>query len=74
MTTLANRDPQPPGQPQASPLAFAAANGQAAGSPPGTRLQPPSETDGRPSVPFGNPPVNAGQPSRVKGGRTSGRL
>ena len=69
MTAPPDRDWQPPDQPQAPSLAAAAANGKATGSPPGTRRQPPSETDGRWPVPFGNASVsNAGQPPRVKGG------
>ena len=65
MMALPDRDAQPP----APPLAAVAANGQAEGSSPGTRWQPPSETDGRQSVPFGNRPAsNAGQPSSVQGG------
>ena len=69
MTAPANRDAQPPAEPQAPPLAAAAVNGQATGPSPGTRWQPPSETNGRQSVPFGNRPVsNAGQPPRAKGG------
>jgi hypothetical protein len=69
MTAPAHRPGQPPGQPQAPPFTAAAVNGQAAGSPPGTRLQPPSETDDRRSVPSGYPSAsNAGQPPRVKGG------
>jgi hypothetical protein len=69
MTALANRDVQPLDQPQAPPLAAAAVSGKTPGSPPGTRLQAPSETDGRWPVPFGNSPVNdTGQPPRVKGG------
>ena len=68
MTAPPDRDPQPPAQPQAPPLA-AAVNGQATGSSPGTRLQPPSETDGRWPVPFGNSPVNdTCRPPSVKGG------
>jgi hypothetical protein len=69
MTARADRDTQPPAQPQAPPYAAAAVNGQAAGSPTGTRRQPPSETDRRRPVPSGNPPVSGtGQPPRVKGG------
>ena len=69
MTAPPDRGPQPPDQPQAPPFTAAAANGKATGSPPGTRLQPPSEMDGRQQVPSGNTPVsNASQPSRVKGG------
>ncbi len=69
MTAPPDRELQPPGGPQAPQCAAAAVNGQAAGSPPGARLQPPSETDGRPSVPSGNPLVSeAGQPPRVNGG------
>ena len=65
MTALPDHDAQSP----APPLAAAAVNGYAAVSPPGTRIQPPSETDRRQSVHFGDPPVrNAGQPPRVKGG------
>jgi hypothetical protein len=69
MTAPPDRDAQPPDHPQAPPPTAAAANGQATGSSSRTRLQPPSETDGRQSVPFGNPPANhAGQPPRAKGG------
>jgi len=69
MTAPADRAAQPLAQPQTPPLTAAAVNGHAAGSPPGTRLQPPSETDGRQSVPIRNRPAsNAGQPPRVKGG------
>jgi hypothetical protein len=69
MTAPPDRDRQPPDQPLAPPLTAAALNGHAAGSPPGTRIQPPSETDGRWPVPFGDPPVNdTGQPPRVRGG------
>jgi hypothetical protein len=69
MTAPVDRDPQPPVQPQDPPVAAAAANGKATGSSPGSRWQPPSETDGRWPVSFGNRPVsNAGQPPRVKGG------
>ena len=69
MTALADRDPQPPDQPEAPPFAAAAVNGQATGSSSGTRWQPPSETDRQWPVPFGNRPASsAGQPSRVKGG------
>jgi hypothetical protein len=65
MTAPADRDTQPPD----SPFTTAAANGQATGSSPATRLQPPSETDRQWPVPFGNRPVsNTGQPSRLKGG------
>jgi hypothetical protein len=69
MTAPASRDTQPPGRPQAPPHAAAAVNGPAAGPPPGTSPQPPSETDGRRPVPSGDPPMgNAGQPPRVRGG------
>jgi hypothetical protein len=69
MTTPPDCDRQPPDQPLAPPLTAAALNGHAAGSPSGTRIQPPSETDGRWPVPFGNSPVNdTGQSPRVKGG------
>jgi hypothetical protein len=69
MTAPEAREPRPPDRPQAPPHAAAAVNGQAGGSPPGTRRQPPSETDSRQSVPSGNPPVSdADQPPRVKGG------
>ena len=69
MTAPPDRDRQPPDQPLAPPLTAAALNGQAAGSPPGTRIQRPFETDGRRPVPFGNSPVNdTGQSPRVKGG------
>src|SRR6266516_962552 len=69
MTAPADRDAQPPGLPQAAQFAAAAVNGRAAGSLPGTRPRPPSETDGRPPVPSGNPPVNdTGQSPRVKSG------
>src|SRR5712691_8010317 len=69
MTAPADRAAQPPGQPKAAQLAAAAVNGQAAASAPGTRRQPPSETDGQRPVPSGSPPVtDTGQPPRVKGG------
>jgi hypothetical protein len=69
MTAPPDRDTQPPARPQDSPCTTAAPNGKATGSSPGTRLQPPSETDGRWPVPFGCRPVsNASQPPRVKGG------
>ena len=69
MTAPPVHDPQPPDQPQAPSFTAAVLNGQRAGSSPATLRQPPSETDGRWPLPFGDPPVsNAGQPSRVKGG------
>jgi hypothetical protein len=69
MTAPADRDAQPPDQPQARPLTAATVNGQAAGSLPGTCLQPPLETDGQQPVSSDDPPVNdAGQSPRVKGG------
>ena len=69
MTAPADRDPQPPDQPQAPPFTTGVLNGQTAGSSPGSHRQPPSETDGQWPVPFGDPPVsNAGQPPGVKGG------
>ena len=69
MTAWAHHGAQPSGQPQVPPFTASAVNGQATGSPPGTRRQPQSETDARWPVPFSDPPVdNAGQPPRVKGG------
>ena len=68
MTARADSAAQPPGRPQVPPFTAAAMDGQAAGSPPGTRRQP-LETDGRWPVPSGDPPAdNGGQPPRVKGG------
>jgi hypothetical protein len=68
MTARADGAAQPPGQSHVPPFTAAAVNGQAAGSPSGTRRQP-FETDGRWPVPFSDPPAgNAGPLPRVKGG------
>jgi len=69
MTAPAGRDTQPPGRPQAAPHAAAAVNGQAAGSPRGTRRQQPSVTDDPRPVPAGHPPAcDAGRAPRGHGG------